>query len=261
MSFDPIAPVYDATRVFDKIQFNHALDYIVQRFPPQKFLKLFEPGIGTGRIAIPFAERGYKVTGADISGEMLKVLKKKLSAIKPPLPVNFIKQDITSLPFPDASFNIAVAVHVFHLIPEWQKAIDEVFRILTAEAPLILLFTGSGMEYRPVNEKYEALCAEHGHPVRRIGTQKKNDLPDYVTGLGRRVETINDRWTWRQSVSIGKFVADYRKRNYSSSRLVPDDIHLKVMDKLEAGLITQYGKLDVDVTISNQISMTLVLPG
>src|SRR4030042_707865 len=112
MNFDSIAPIYDDTRVFDNECFNAALDFIVERYPPAVFKKLFEPGIGTGRIAIPLAERGYSVTGADISGEMLKILADKLRRREPPLNVSFQKTDVTALPFPDAAFDIAVAVHV-----------------------------------------------------------------------------------------------------------------------------------------------------
>ncbi len=87
MSFDPIASVYDTTRVFDQKCFDSALDYLTERFPPSKFPRLFEPGVGTGRIAIPFAQRGYRVTGVDISGEMLKILAEKLQKLSQPVTV------------------------------------------------------------------------------------------------------------------------------------------------------------------------------
>ena len=80
VSFDPMADIYDETRVFNEGCFNAALDFLTERFPPSKYNELLEPGIGTGRIGIPLAEKGYSVTGVDISEKMLKVLAEKLSA-------------------------------------------------------------------------------------------------------------------------------------------------------------------------------------
>jgi 2-polyprenyl-3-methyl-5-hydroxy-6-metoxy-1,4-benzoquinol methylase len=62
-----MAKLYEETRNFDNSSFNSALDYLVEKYPLKVFHKLFEPGIGTGRIAIPLAERGYQVIGIDIS--------------------------------------------------------------------------------------------------------------------------------------------------------------------------------------------------
>ena len=70
--------LYDETRVFDQDCFDSALDFITERFPPYTFSKLLELGIGTGRIAIPLTERGYQVTGVDISEEMLDFLENRL---------------------------------------------------------------------------------------------------------------------------------------------------------------------------------------
>jgi predicted TPR repeat methyltransferase len=74
LSFDNMVRLYDETRIFDEECFESALDYMVERFPPRAFPNVLEPGIGTGRIAIPLAERGYRVTGVDISEEMLAFL-------------------------------------------------------------------------------------------------------------------------------------------------------------------------------------------
>src|SRR5207249_2352308 len=38
--------------------------------------------------------------------------------------------DATRLPFRDRTFTAAVAAHVFHLIPDWKGAIDELLRVM-----------------------------------------------------------------------------------------------------------------------------------
>ncbi len=259
-TFDSIAPVYDETRTLDEGCFSAVLDFLTEKYPPIKYNKLFEPGIGTGRIAIPLAKRGYSVTGVDISREMLKILAEKLSRRHPPLPVVFQKTDVTALPFADAVFDIAVAVHVFHLIRDWQKAMREVFRVLKPGAPLILMFTGSGLEVDYVKERYRALCAELGYPARHIGMNSETNLPDYVASIGRHIEWVRGRWQWKQRVRADKMLTYMAKKSYSTSKRVPDDVHVKVMEKLELELKQKYGRLAVELEVPIHIDVALVLP-
>jgi len=259
MNFDSIAAVYDDTRVFDDDCFNAALDFITARFPPSTHKKLFEPGIGTGRIAIPFAERGYDVTGVDISDEMLKKLPEKLKH-QPSLPIAFQKADVTHLPFSDDTFDIAVAVHVFHLVRDWEKAMEEVFRVLRPEAPLVFLYTGTGSEIPDIKTRYRELCAAGGYPARHIGMQNAAELDNYIASIGRRIERLRDRWRWTSRVRLDKALADMKSRFYSMTNLVPDDVHLEAIGKLERELTEQYGNLAVEVDVSVQINLAFVLP-
>ncbi len=259
MNFDSIATVYDDTRVFDEDCFNAALDFIIARFPPSTYKKLFEPGIGTGRIALPFAEKGYDVTGVDISDEMLKQLSDKLK--KPPIPsVSFQKADVTHLPFADNIFDIAVAVHVFHLIRDWQKALEEVFRVLRPDAPLVFLYTGTGSEIPDIKARYRELCAENGYPAAHIGMKTATQLDDYVASVGRRIERFQDRWQWTSRLRIDKVMADMKSHFYSFTNLAPNNIHLKVIERLERELTDKYGDLAVEVDVSVQINLAFVLP-
>ena len=259
MNFDSIAAIYDDTRVFDEDCFNAALDFITARFPPSTHKKLFEPGIGTGRIAVRFAERGYVVTGVDISEEMLKRLSEKLR--QRPIPsVTFQKADVTHLPFSDDAFDIAVAVHVFHLVRDWQKAMDEVFRVLHPDAPLVFLYTGTGSEIPDIKTRYREFCAESGYPAQHIGMQTAAELDDYAASVGRKTERIQDHWWWTSCLRIDKTLADMKSRFYSSTNLVPDDVHFKAIRAIERELTEQYGDLSVEVDISIQINLAFVLP-
>lgn len=44
--------------------------------------KILEPMCGSGRFFVPFAERGYDISGVDLSGEMLEQLKRKVPGAK-----------------------------------------------------------------------------------------------------------------------------------------------------------------------------------
>jgi ubiquinone/menaquinone biosynthesis C-methylase UbiE len=260
IAFDAMATIYDETRTFDKAIFDAVLDYLVEKFPPSDFRKLFEPGIGTGRIAIPLAEKGYHVTGVDISPKMLKALAGKLSRRRDSLPLVFRETDVTALPFEDASFDIAVVVHLFHLVRNWKKAVDEVLRVLKPGAPLIMIATGTGMEIPDVNNKYRELCTECGKPARPIGLPGLPALREYLKNYSRRVEIIENRWKWTQKVCVAEALRHVKLRYYGMTRLVPEAIHLKAVDRLEKELKKQYGPLETEVEVPNQMRLKLVLP-
>jgi ubiquinone/menaquinone biosynthesis C-methylase UbiE len=258
ISFDPMAAIYDETRVFNESCFNAALDFIVEKYPPVKYPKLFEPGIGTGRMAIPLAERGYSVTGADISGEMLKILAEKLSRSNPPLPVTFLKADITALHFPDAAFDISVATHVFHLVRNWKQAINEVLRVLKPGAPLILVYTGGGVEVPFINDRYRELCAGYGQSAKHIGLTKNAELQEYVGSLGRYTEMVENRWQWTNKVRVDEAVDHIKQKHYGMTHLVSDATHLKAVKSLELELRKQYGHLDIEVEVPHQMRLFFI---
>jgi SAM-dependent methyltransferase len=258
LSFDPMASIYDESRIFDEANFNPALDYVAVRYPPGKYRELYEPGIGTGRIAIPFAERGYHVTGADISTEMLKILEAKLAHRRPPLPVKYIRRDITALPFADASFDISIAVHIFHLVKNWKAAMKEVFRVLKASSPLIIMVTGGGKEVPWVQDKYRELCSAAGHPAVHLGVSGWPEIQQFVAACGRRVEIIDERWKWTRKSSVAEAFRNIQARYYGMTRLVSEEVHRAVIKELEPEVLKKYGTLDVTVDVPHQVRLMIV---
>src|ERR1700730_2705394 len=159
LSFDRVAHLYDATRGYPEVvaqQIAQAIDRAADATPHTAFL---EVGIGTGRIAFPLVSLGRNYTGVDIAPKMVGVLEDKLrthgwqeyeqawgslpdeESMTSPTVHRFIHSDptgsmrlafsdMTALPFRDASFDVVVAVHVFHLVGDWRQAVREVLRVL-----------------------------------------------------------------------------------------------------------------------------------
>ncbi|EQD76533.1 Methyltransferase type 11 domain protein, partial [mine drainage metagenome] len=70
--FDDIAEFYDETR--EKITVEE-IDSIINQLSGLN--SVIEIGVGTGRMALPLQERGYDITGIDISLKMLEKAKKR----------------------------------------------------------------------------------------------------------------------------------------------------------------------------------------
>lgn len=258
LSFDSMAEVYDETRTFDKDCFYAVLDYLQERFPPERYNSILEPGVGTGRIAAPLAERGYKVTGVDISDKMLAVLQEKLAGSGQSLQISFRKADVLKLPFPDEAFNMAVVVHLFHQIKEWKRAVNEVFRVLRFDAPLVLMQTGVGAEIPFLNDRYMEICAGQGFPIEYIGVKSTRELVGYCESLGCSVEWIRDRWQWTAHNIIDRALNYMKSRAFSFTTFAPEEIHLKAIERLESELKSQFGSLAAEVDIPSQIYLVVV---
>ena len=253
LSFDRMVELYDKTRTFDGDCFNAALDYLVERFPPADYLNVYEPGIGSGRIAIPLAKRGYRVTGGDISENMLAVLENRLAGCEPRPDITYLAADTTDLPFPDSAFDMMVVVHHFYFIPEWKQAVGEILRVTRPGAPVVLMHTGTGEEIPFLNDRYRQLCGTFGHPIGALGVGGTAEVVDYFTSLGCHAERIDDRWKWTARIEQETALGYIRDRGYSFTAATPEAVHSAVITELEREF-----DLSTTVEVPNQIYLVIV---
>lgn len=99
---------------------------------------VLDAGCGTGIFSIIFANRGAgEVTGIDISEgslETARSLKDKFGLSN----VNFHKEDMLQLPFPDERFDIVWAWGTVHHTTDPLGAIDELIRVLKGGGCILL---------------------------------------------------------------------------------------------------------------------------
>jgi SAM-dependent methyltransferase len=88
----------DIARNYDLGLAGSTLFAVDKRFAEQHFSapgRLIDLGCGTGRLLVPFAQRGYWVLGVDLSAEMLTVAADK--AGRAGVSVNLLRANLTSL--------------------------------------------------------------------------------------------------------------------------------------------------------------------
>ncbi|MFD3157834.1 class I SAM-dependent methyltransferase [Haloimpatiens sp. FM7330] len=100
------------------------------RFP--KKAKILEIGCGTGRLWSKnrqYLNKEWSITLADFSKGMLKSTKEELEELN----YNFMYKefDIQSIPYEDESFDVVIARHMLYLVPNIEKALFEIKRVLT----------------------------------------------------------------------------------------------------------------------------------
>lgn len=130
MAYEILAAMYDA--LMDDVDYEAWADYIDRMLQkhggPGK--RLLDLGCGTGCISIPLAQRGYQVTGVDISEEMLAAAREKSRALQ--LDIDWRKQDLTSLQLFDEAGN--------EMVFDAAIATFDVFNHLTEPEDLQMLF-------------------------------------------------------------------------------------------------------------------------
>jgi SAM-dependent methyltransferase len=92
---------------------------------------LLDVGCGTGSYAAGLAERGWDVTGVDVSEDMLRRARER--------GVRAVHADGTALPFEDASFDAAVSIFTHTDVDDFAGLVKEVVRVLRPGAPFVYI--------------------------------------------------------------------------------------------------------------------------
>lgn len=119
------APVYDRTfGAVTEIGRRNAVNYINRR-PGQ----VLEVGVGTG-LALPHYAAQVQVTGVDFSAQMLMRAQRKVEELEAAHRIRLHRMDARALEFEDASFDTVAAMHVLSVVPEPEKVMGEISRVL-----------------------------------------------------------------------------------------------------------------------------------
>lgn len=94
---------------------------------------VLELAAGTGMIARNIAASAKIVEATDYSPEMIAEAKKVPHSSK----IHFSVQDMFHLPYADNSFEVIIVSNALHIVPEPEKALHEIGRVLTEDGVLI----------------------------------------------------------------------------------------------------------------------------
>jgi ubiquinone/menaquinone biosynthesis C-methylase UbiE len=152
-------------------------------------MKVLDVACGTGEQSLAFARNGAHVTVVDLSPDMLMRAKRKAHG----LPVTFLEADATTLPFPDASFDITTISFALHDMPEdMGLAVLREMRRLTKPEGLVII-----ADYRPPR----GILARLIHAV--LGTAESRYYHHFITkGIAWYADQLSFAVT-RREVRLG----------------------------------------------------------
>jgi ubiquinone/menaquinone biosynthesis C-methylase UbiE len=136
-NYRKIAEFYDDGRHLSEWNAERWLELIRERSGAERGAAVLDLGCGTGRFALPMARRlGFKVTGADLSPEMLAKARQKDTKHE----VTWDRQDAERLTYADGSFNVVFMSHLLHHVGRPATVIAECYRVLRASGVLLIRY-------------------------------------------------------------------------------------------------------------------------
>ena len=213
MCFDRAAEVYDTTR---RAAHPEAIEALAEELSDCS--SVLELGVGTGRLAVPLMERGFRVVGVDLSRKMLDQGQAKgLDRL--------VLGDVRRLPFRPKSVDAVLAVHVLHLIESLRDVLREAAG--TARKKLVTIME----RHEPPDQ---SISWAYGQAVRRRGVVSARRWVQPELGIGmivppRRVKTVVRH---EEHESADSALAALERRLWAITWDVPDDIHRAVLAEL-----------------------------
>ena len=244
-SFDRVAHCYDETRgmpVDVTAKVADAIAAVLHEVSPQP--RLLEVGIGTGRIAVPLAERGVQVTGIDISTKMLSVLHGKRDDIATML------AEAARPPLRDASFDAALFVHILHLVPDAEATVRATLPLVREGGVLI-----RGQEDRPdgsLDERLGEILQSTAREVIGIELEGRERHRKGFAAFERVVgeagcQVERQRVTeWLRPMTVRQVQHGLATKDFSGAWQIPDDAMPAMLAAMEPKVAEVFGGLDVE---------------
>lgn len=186
-------------------------------------------GCGTGRLVRQFVDKGVRTIGVDISQQMLGVAcgnQQTHTYTK----AHLVSADAVALPFLNGLFHAIIAIHLFHLFPDWQSSLIEVQRLLQPSGVLITGFIESPIRASRLSSIFEQRRVELGYPPLRFGATTEEVIAT-LEGVGATVE--NREFHTITHVPYKETLKCFEQRVFSSTwENLPDVVHRQIMQEL-----------------------------
>ena len=163
--------------------------------PVVKGKTVLELAAGTGLIAKNIVNAAAHIEASDTSAEMIREAKRRNHSAK----LYFSVQDMFCLPYADESFEVVIVSNALHIVPQPEKALAEIHRVLRDDGVLIaptfthaensffgnskaffLKLAGFPLHSRWTSEEYLCFLQQNGWTVRKSDALKASFPLTYV---------------------------------------------------------------------------------
>ncbi len=233
--FDRAAAFYDATRGFPPGVEQDVAATITTHARLSRESRVLEIGVGTGRIALPLSRYVGSYIGVDLSRPMMDVLRQKQAGE----PIALVEGDATQLPFAAPQFDLALAIHVFHLIPSWRAVVTELGRVVRPGGAVLINHFDPPSE---IIQQWLHFLERHGvrDHSRIAGVRDITIIGDALAaeGFATREEGVAAEWT--QSTRPLDTLDNLAQRIWSSTWEIPGPAFSHALADLRAWLHEHY---------------------
>ena len=140
--WDRTAKIYDHFMKKDHKAYKQMYSLI---YPVVRHKQVLELATGTGLIAKHIVRSADHIEATDASQKMIEQAKQGVNSAK----LYFSVQDMFHLPYADQSFDVVIVSNALHIVPEPERALAEIRRVLKEDGILIApTFTHAGNGFR-----------------------------------------------------------------------------------------------------------------
>ena len=139
--WDKNAGRYDRFMRKDRAAYDEMYELIR---PVVRHKTVLELATGTGLIAKHIVNAAAHIEATDASAEMIAEAKRDTRSAK----LHFSVQDMFCLPYAEESFDVVIVSNALHIVPQPEKALQEIKRVLKDDGTLIApTFTHAGNSF------------------------------------------------------------------------------------------------------------------
>ena len=150
--------------------------------PVVRHKTVLELATGTGLIAKNIVSSANHIEATDASSEMIAEARRDNQSVN----LHFSVQDMFHLPYADGSFDVVIVANALHIVPEPEKALSEIRRVLRDDGILVaptfthadnsffgkvkaffMKLAGFPLHSKWTNEEYLAFLRENGWTVQK----------------------------------------------------------------------------------------------
>jgi phosphatidylethanolamine/phosphatidyl-N-methylethanolamine N-methyltransferase len=166
--------------------------------------RILEVGVGTG-LSLPHFRRDARVTGIDVSAEMLAKARRRAERRKLPQVEALLLMDAEQLSFEDNAFDAVLALYVASVVPNPARFAAEMQRVCKPGGAIIIVnhFTSENAVMRFVEKSLAPLAGKIGFhadfPLDRFlaasGLQVRETRPSNLFGYWKLLRCVNTKPT------------------------------------------------------------------
>jgi SAM-dependent methyltransferase len=245
VAFDRAVEYYDRTRAIPPEALRATIGQLTGEAADRG--RCLEIGVGTGILALGLHARGVPMAGVDLSAPMLAKLAEKAGGV---LPFPLALGDVRRLPFADDTFGAALARWVFHLVPGWRAAVDELERVVRPGGT-ILVNLG---DFRQTWQIVDRFVAAAGDVPFSVGLDPRHPerLDEAFARHGATVRLLEPIPS-RDDTTVGEFVDEMAGGQHSWTWRVPAEVRERIMPDIRAWAEQRFGSLDAPLERDLQI--------
>ncbi|MEM9771123.1 MAG: class I SAM-dependent methyltransferase [Cyanobacteria bacterium P01_D01_bin.73] len=227
---------------------SEVASFVLKLVKAKSETNFLEPGVGTGLNILPFVQRGYSVTGIDMSAEMLDQLQKKAGDQCSNL--TLIRGDASTLPLADSSFDVVIAAHMSHGVSGLETFAGEIHRVLKSGGFFLSaqwLLPSARLKFE---NQFRAIAANHTKKIESF-RQSERFVDDVKLSHHLIKRGYEERYfkvkEWVVKNSVGELLENIQSKAYGYCWRLEEEAFKEVVEEFTAFCLEHYGSLTEEI--------------